>query len=131
MAENQKPAASMPKQAFANGLDRIDLVARDTSPATPPAISRPEDLVFGTAARPVVCGFDVHIGDGQVLPEVNFTLPAILIEAATWPDVVAHYDEMAKAILRRAATLRVPGIVLEFELLPAMTATPEWGAEIT
>jgi methanol--5-hydroxybenzimidazolylcobamide Co-methyltransferase len=27
--------------------------------------------------------------------------------------------------------LRVPGIVLEFELLPAMTETPEFGAEIT
>jgi methanol--5-hydroxybenzimidazolylcobamide Co-methyltransferase len=27
--------------------------------------------------------------------------------------------------------LQVPGIVLEFELLPAMTETPEWGAEVT
>src|SRR5262249_47325207 len=89
------------------------------------------DLVFGTAARPVVCGFDVHIGDGQVLPEVNFTLPAILIEAATWPAVLAPYDEIAKAILRRAAALRVPGIVLEFQFLPALPATPAWGAETT
>jgi methanol---5-hydroxybenzimidazolylcobamide Co-methyltransferase len=42
-----------------------------------------------------------------------------------------HYEEMAKAILRRAVAMQVPGIVLEFELLPAMTETPEWGAEIT
>ena len=27
--------------------------------------------------------------------------------------------------------LQVPGLVLEFELLPAMTERPEWGAEIT
>ena len=53
------------------------------------------------------------------------------ITTRTWPDVVAHYEEMAKHILRRAASLAVPGIVLEFELLPAMTEQPEWGAEIT
>src|ERR1017187_2495637 len=38
---------------------------------------------------------------------------------------------MAKNILKRAVSLQVPGIVLEFELLPAMTEMPEWGAEIT
>jgi len=44
---------------------------------------------------------------------------------------VAHYEEMARNILKRAVSLHVPGIVLEFELLPAMTETPEWGAELT
>ena len=34
-------------------------------------------------------------------------------------------------ILKRAVALQVPGIVLEFELLPAMTETPAVGAEIT
>jgi methanol--5-hydroxybenzimidazolylcobamide Co-methyltransferase len=53
------------------------------------------------------------------------------IEPETWPDVVAHYDEMAAQILRRAVSLSVPGILLEFELLPPMTECPEWGAEIT
>ena len=53
------------------------------------------------------------------------------IDEATWPEVVAHYDEMASQILRRAVSLGVPGIVLEFELLPPMTKRPEWGAEIT
>ena len=38
---------------------------------------------------------------------------------------------MARNILKRAVALQVPGIVLEFELLPAMTENPEWGAEIT
>lgn len=94
-------------------------------------IRRPEDLLFGTAPKPVECGSGIRIGGGEVLPEVNFTLPTISIEAGTWPEVVKHYEEMVKAILRRAVTLRVPGIVLEFELLPAMTETPEWGAEIT
>jgi methanol--5-hydroxybenzimidazolylcobamide Co-methyltransferase len=38
---------------------------------------------------------------------------------------------MAAQILSRAVSLGVPGIVLEFELLPPMTERPEWGAEIT
>ena len=95
------------------------------------AIPRSEDLLFGIAPKPVECGFGIRIGAGEVLPEVNFTLPTISIEAGTWPEVVRHYEEMVKAILRRAVAMRVPGIVLEFELLPAMTETPEWGAEIT
>src|SRR5271157_2339676 len=38
---------------------------------------------------------------------------------------------MARNILKRAVSLQVPGLVLEFELLPAMTEQPEWGAELT
>jgi len=51
--------------------------------------------------------------------------------AETWPEVVTHYEQMAEQILRRAGSLAVPGIVLEFELLPPMTERPEWGAELT
>jgi methanol--5-hydroxybenzimidazolylcobamide Co-methyltransferase len=94
-------------------------------------ISSASDLVFGTAPRPVQCGFDLTIGAGKVFPEVNFTLPAIEVNAANWSEITAHYDQMAKNILKRAVALQVPGIVLEFELLPAMTETPEWGAELT
>jgi methanol--5-hydroxybenzimidazolylcobamide Co-methyltransferase len=95
------------------------------------AIPDPEGLVFGSSPRPVRCGFDLVIGAGTVFPEVNFTLPAMEICAGAWPDVVAQYEEMSAQILRRAVALQVPGIVLEFELLPPMTAVPEWGAEIT
>jgi len=95
------------------------------------AISDPRQLIFGSAPRPVHCGFDLTIGDGLVYPEVNFTLPTMAVEAANWREVVAQYEQMAKAVLGRAAALQVPGIVVEFELLPAMTEEPEWGAEIT
>jgi methanol--5-hydroxybenzimidazolylcobamide Co-methyltransferase len=88
-------------------------------------------LLYGVAPRPVACGFDLVIGGGAVFPEVNFTLPAITISQANWPEILKHYEEMATAILKRAVSLQVPGIVLEFELLPAMTDRPEWGAEIT
>jgi len=95
------------------------------------AAGSPGELVFGHASKPVECGFGLTIGAGVVFPEVNFTLPPITIEAATWKEVTAHYDEMGRNILKRAVALRTPGLVLEFELLPAMTETPEWGAEIT
>jgi methanol--5-hydroxybenzimidazolylcobamide Co-methyltransferase len=92
---------------------------------------RPEDLLFGQSPRPVSCGFGLTIGAGVVFPEVNFTLPAMMVSPETWSEVVAQYESMASGILKRAVALQVPGIVLEFELLPAMTETPEWGGEIT
>jgi methanol--5-hydroxybenzimidazolylcobamide Co-methyltransferase len=94
-------------------------------------LADPDQLVFGRSPRPVQCGFGLTIGAGQVFPEVNFTLPVLSVDAGTWPQVLGHYEEMVRAILKRAVTLQVPGIVLEFELLPAMTQTPEWGAEVT
>ncbi|MGO9241235.1 MAG: methyltransferase MtaB domain-containing protein [Bryobacteraceae bacterium] len=95
------------------------------------AINDAQDLVFGIAARPLDCGFGLRIGGGLVFPEVNFTLPALEVNASTWSEVLGHYREIAAGVIRRALALQVPGMVLEFELLPAMTETPEWGAEIT
>lgn len=95
------------------------------------AISNAKDLIFGKSPFPLKCGLDVEIGGGKVFPEVNFTLPPITISDATWPQIEAHYHEIAKEVLHRAAHLYSPGIVLEFELLPPMTETPEWGAAIT
>ncbi|MGB8258764.1 MAG: methyltransferase MtaB domain-containing protein [Terracidiphilus sp.] len=95
------------------------------------AIQDPDALLYGVCPHPLACGLGLTIGAGQVFPEVNFTLPPMSIEDATWARVVAHYKEMAEQILRRAASLATPGIVLEFELLPPMTERPEWGAEIT
>jgi methanol--5-hydroxybenzimidazolylcobamide Co-methyltransferase len=95
------------------------------------AVKSPQDLLFGYSPNPVNCGFDLTIGNGTVFPEVNFTLPVMNITQATWPEVLAHYEEMATNILKRAVAMKVPGIVLEFEQLPQMTEVPEWGAEIT
>jgi methanol--5-hydroxybenzimidazolylcobamide Co-methyltransferase len=105
-----------------------------TAPATSftsLAIARTEDLIYGVCPLPLDCGLGLRIGAGHVFPEVNFTLPPIDMTAETWPQVVAHYEEMGAQIVRRAVSMRVPGIVLEFELLPPMTEQPEWGAELT
>jgi methanol--5-hydroxybenzimidazolylcobamide Co-methyltransferase len=95
------------------------------------AISRPEDLRFGVAPHPVSCGYGIRIGAGEVYPELNFTLPVMSIEDATWQEVRAHYQEMGAMIVRASKRLRLPGLVVEFELLPPMTEKPAWGAEIT
>ena len=50
---------------------------------------------------------------------------------ATWPQVRAHYEEIARQVVARAVRLKAPGLVLEFEHLPPMTERPEWGAELT
>jgi methanol--5-hydroxybenzimidazolylcobamide Co-methyltransferase len=95
------------------------------------AIPSRDQLLYGVSPHPLKCGLGLTIGGGQVFPEVNFTLPPMNIEDGTWADVVAHYEQMAEQILRRAVALAAPGIVLEFELLPPMTTRPEWGAELT
>jgi methanol--5-hydroxybenzimidazolylcobamide Co-methyltransferase len=95
------------------------------------AVSGADELIYGRAPVPVPCGLGLTIGGGQVYPEVNFTLPVIMVDSSNWSAIIRHYEEMAANILKRAIALRVPGIVLEFELLPAMTEVSEWGAEIT
>jgi len=90
------------------------------------AIPSQDRLLYGVSPQPLECGLGLTIGAGTVFPEVNFTLPPISIGDDTWDEVKAHYEEMAAQILRRAVALAVPGIVLEFELLPAMTERPEW-----
>jgi hypothetical protein len=60
------------------------------------AISDAPRLVFGTSPRPMQCGLEISIGSGQVLPEVNSTLPAIGSSEESWGKVAAHYEDPAK-----------------------------------
>lgn len=57
------------------------------------AISDAPRLVFGSSPKPVHCGFDLSIGSGQVLPEVNFTLPALSIGEESWGKVRGNGEE--------------------------------------
>ncbi len=95
------------------------------------AISNTDDLIFGHAPRPIRIGNGLEIGGGTVYPEINFTLPPMEISAETMPDVQSQYAGMIEAVCARAVELQVPGLVVEFELLPPMTLEPDWGADIT
>jgi methanol--5-hydroxybenzimidazolylcobamide Co-methyltransferase len=54
------------------------------------AISDPQQLMFGRTPTPVTCGFGLKLGNGQVYPELNFTLPTMALEATNWAAVVAQ-----------------------------------------
>ena len=94
------------------------------------AIANPDDLLFGTAPKPLRTRQGLHLGGGMVYPELNFTLPTMEVTAATMPQVFRHYREIITGALRRAAELEAPGVVIEFETVPPMTATPAFGLEI-
>ena len=94
------------------------------------AIPRADDLLFGTAPKPLTTRHGLRIGGGLVYPELNFTLPTMEVTAATMPVVARHYRDIITDALRRAAELEAPGVVIEFETVPPMTSTPAFGLEI-
>src|SRR5512143_1796766 len=94
-------------------------------------IKEPADLMFRRAPRPVRCGLDLEVGAGQVYPEINFTLPPMLITTETMPRVRAIYTGIIDNVLARSRDLGLAGLMVEFEQLPPMTGEPAWGAELT
>ena len=95
------------------------------------AISDLDEFVFGRCPHPLTVGHGLEIGAGTVHPELNFTLPPMSISAATMPEVRSQYAEMIDDACARAVALQLPGLVVEFELLPKLTEEPRWGAEVT
>ncbi len=90
-----------------------------------------DELIFGVARKPVTCGQGVVVGGGEVLPEVNFTLPPMPLREETLPEVRQRFREIVTRILQRAVHLGQEALVLEFEQLYEMTRNPDWGALIT
>ncbi len=99
--------------------------------ATTLAIPETAGFLPGVAPKPVTCGRGVVIGGGTVIPEINFTLPPMIIDESTWPQVRKEYSQIIEGVASRASELGVPGLLVELETLPPMTVKPEWGAEIT
>jgi methanol--5-hydroxybenzimidazolylcobamide Co-methyltransferase len=95
------------------------------------AISRLDDFIYGVSPHPILLKNGLEIGGGTVYPELNFTLPDMVITAQTMPEVRRQYTQMINEACTRAVELQAPGLVVEFELLPDHTLVPEWGAEIT
>jgi methanol--5-hydroxybenzimidazolylcobamide Co-methyltransferase len=95
------------------------------------AINSADDLIFGTAPRPVKTRRGLILGGGHVYPELNFTLPPMELSVNTIREVVKQYKEIVTDALNRALHLQSEGIVLEFETLIEMTRYPEIGIEIT
>ncbi len=95
------------------------------------SISNLEDFVFGVSPKPVSLKNGLVIGGGTVYPELNFTLPSMVITPETMDEVRAQYTQMISEACKRAVELYATGLVVEFELLPELIQVPEWGAEVT
>ena len=95
------------------------------------AVGAPTDLCFGRAPVPLRTRRGLVIGGGAVWPELNFTLPPMLVEAATMPHILDQYRQIITDALARAVELHQTGIVVEFETLPPMTDNPQWAIDIT
>jgi len=97
---------------------------------TTTAYTNLDDFVFGKSIYPITLKNGMSIGGGLVYPEVNFTLPPMMITQATMPEVIHNYKEIITGICERAKELYVPGFVAEIETLPPLTENPEWGIEV-
>ena len=94
------------------------------------AIGNVEDLLFGLAPKPLTTRQGMVIGGGCVYPEINFTLPAMAVDAGSMPAVRQTYRQIIEPVLVRAVELELPGLVVEFETLPPMTEKPAWGLDV-
>jgi methanol--5-hydroxybenzimidazolylcobamide Co-methyltransferase len=94
------------------------------------AIGNPDDLVFGVAPKPLKTKSGMVIGGGTVYPELNFTVPPMTLDEASFPKVREHYRMIVQGALKRAAELDAPGVQLECETLPPMTQNPVWSEAI-
>jgi methanol---5-hydroxybenzimidazolylcobamide Co-methyltransferase len=95
------------------------------------AIQNLDSFIYGTCPHPVQLKNGLVIGGGTVYPELNFTLPNMIINADSMAEVRAQYTQMIQEACKRAVELNAEGLVVEFELLPDLTLVPEWGAEVT
>ncbi|MDX1740876.1 MAG: methyltransferase MtaB domain-containing protein, partial [Rhodothermales bacterium] len=66
-----------------------------------------------------------------VFPEVNFTLPQMVVDISQMSAILSQYREMVDGVLSRLVALRSPGVVIEFEHAPQMTADVEIGTSVT
>ena len=90
-----------------------------------------DDFIFGKSVHPVTLKNGMVIGGGEVYPEINFTLPQMLITQETMPEVLRIYKEIITGVTERAVDLFVPGFVAEVELLPPCTWNVGWGVDVS
>ncbi|MCL2882853.1 MAG: methanol--corrinoid methyltransferase [Coriobacteriia bacterium] len=96
---------------------------------TTTAYTNVDDFIYGKAVTPVTTKRGLVIGGGKVYPEVNFTLPTMLVTKETMPEVLDIYREIADGICARAVDLELEGVQLECEWVPQTTFEPEWGIQ--
>ena len=94
------------------------------------AYNNVNDFIFGRSLYPVKLNNGLVIGAGQVIPELNYTMPPMTIDDSTMGDVLTQYREMTEDACKRAVDLYCKEFIIEAELLPPTTYRPEWGVTI-
>ncbi|WP_041668821.1 methanol--corrinoid methyltransferase [Acetobacterium woodii] len=94
------------------------------------AISKLDDFVYGSCPNPVTTKSGMVIGGGLVYPELNFTLPGMDVNDATMDKAARIYTDIITTSLQRAAELKSPGVLIEFETIPDFTEVPAYGRRI-
>ncbi len=89
------------------------------------------ELIFGRSKHPLRTRRGLVIGGGKVHPELNFTLPPMLIAENTFPEIRKMYGEIVRDACQRAVELELEGFVIEFETLIEMTTNPRYAIELT
>ncbi|MCD6462629.1 MAG: hypothetical protein J7L52_02890 [Thermotogae bacterium] len=95
------------------------------------AYSSPEEVVFGRSKHPVKCGFNVVIGDGEVIPEVNFTLPSVKVCRDNLREIRKLFRDITTRVLMKCVELSQEQVVVELEHVFEMTQDPQFGAVVT
>ena len=95
------------------------------------SIQEPSKLIFGNAPHPLTTRRGLIIGGGQVYPELNFTVPPMTIDDATFPNIKKMYKSIITEACQRAVDLGIEGFVAEFETLLEMTQNPAYAVELT
>ncbi|MCL2093540.1 MAG: hypothetical protein FWH12_05015 [Treponema sp.] len=97
---------------------------------TKTAYTNLSDFIYARSLYPVKLKNGMVIGGGTLYPEINFTLPSMLIKQDTMAEVIRNYREITTGICDRARDLHVEGFVAEIETLPPMTENPQWGIDV-
>lgn len=92
------------------------------------AYSNPEEMMFGSAKKPVITRGGLTIGGGLVIPEiVSHPRPG---SEQTIKILLREFERANGDALERCVVVGHPAIVLENEHVFQMTHNPEWGMKI-
>ena len=93
------------------------------------AINNLDDFIYGSCPNPVTTKSGMVIGGGTVYPEINFTLPGMDVNDQTIDKALSIYSNIIDGVLKRAAELYAPGVLVEFETVPDFTEHPKYGID--
>lgn len=87
-----------------------------------------EDMIFGTAKKPVLTRRGLVIGGGHVIPEIiPHPRPGSEMNRKT---ILREFERANEDALERCVVVGHPAIVIENEHIFQMTHNPDWGMEI-